>query len=280
MADAAAKTALFAALTDDARAIYWDALSRFLTLQIDKPEFDKLALASLPVEAIPLHNGLILALLRTALEAQSGAPEAEEEEVGAQPSAPAEERKPLVSGSGSVGQARDAAGGGGGGGGGGLGGGGSSGGSGGGLKLSFKIRRDDTGKESFSAAGDGQAHESGAAPGAGLGTEPPPVDLAEADQLNALHDRLLGLCCRHGVPRVQLEAVSFVQRAVKAHMRRLLVASAEFAPAAGEGGATRRTVGTRELNAALTQPTSSAWLPPNQRLASATRSAALGGRLL
>ena len=91
----------------------------------------------------------------------------------------------------------------------------------------------------------------------------PPVDLAEADQLNALHDRLLGLCCRHGVPRVQLEAVSFVQRAVKAHMRRLLVASAEFAPAAGEGGATRRTVGTRELNAALTQPTSSAWLPPN-----------------
>ncbi|EOD05850.1 hypothetical protein EMIHUDRAFT_450374 [Emiliania huxleyi CCMP1516] len=243
MADAAAKTALFAALADDARAIYWDALSRFLTLQIDKPEFDKLALASLPVEAIPLHNGLILALLRTALEAQSGAPEAEEEEVGAQPSAPAEERKPLVSGSGS-------------------------------------IRRDDTGKESFSAAGDGQAHESGAAPGAGLGAEPPPVDLAEADQLNALHDRLLGLCCRHGVPRVQLEAVSFVQRAVKAHMRRLLVASAEFAPAAGEGGATRRTVGTRELNAALTQPTSSAWLPPNQRLASATRSAALGGRLL
>ena len=31
-----------------------------------------------------------------------------------------------------------------------------------------------------------------------LGPEPPPVDLAEADQLNALHDRLLGLCCRHG----------------------------------------------------------------------------------
>ena len=115
----------------------------------------------------------------------------------------------------------------------------------------------------------------GAAPGEAI------VDPEEAAQLNALHDRMLLLCGEHGVPTVQPEAVSMMQRALKAHVRRLLVAGAQFSACAESGeGRGYRLVRIEDLSAALAQPTGPSWLPSCQRIASITRSNLMGGRLL
>jgi len=52
----AAKDALFARLEPAARETYWDALSRFLRFEIDKGEFERLALPALGADGVALHN--------------------------------------------------------------------------------------------------------------------------------------------------------------------------------------------------------------------------------
>ncbi len=54
-----AKTVLFGRLASDARETYWEALSRFLRFEINKAEFERLALPVLGAEAAQLHNGTL-----------------------------------------------------------------------------------------------------------------------------------------------------------------------------------------------------------------------------
>jgi hypothetical protein len=103
------------------------------------------------------------------------------------------------------------------------------------------------------------------------------VDPDEAAQLNALHDRMLLLSAELGVPLVQPEAVSMMQRALKAHVRRLLIASTHVG---GVGEAPPRPLRREDLNASLAHPRVASWLPSCQRVAAIAKSSAAGGRLL
>ena len=79
---AEAKAALFARLPEDARAAYWDALSRFVRFEITKPEFARACACLGP--CVELHNALIRALLQSAFG---------DEGSGSADSAPGHERR-------------------------------------------------------------------------------------------------------------------------------------------------------------------------------------------
>lgn len=144
-----------------------------------------------------------------------------------------------------------------------------------GLKLSFKIRRDEEGSLVAVAGGTNASCEI-----SHVANEI--IDPEEAAQLNALYDRMILLSEDYGMQYVQPEAVSMMQRALKAHVRRLLITGSQFAmvrDATEVGGATRRAVRIQDLNAAFAQPTSSLWLPSSQRIPPVTKASATGGRL-
>lgn len=103
------------------------------------------------------------------------------------------------------------------------------------------------------------------------------TDSEEAAQLNALHDRMLLLSAEHGIPLVQPEAVSLMQRALTAHVRRLLIASTHFE---GAGEAAFGPIRRKELNTSLAHPRVASWLPSCQRVAAITKNSSTGGRLL
>jgi len=141
----------------------------------------------------------------------------------------------------------------------------------GGLKLSLKIRRDEGGGLVAVEHGVDAAHGA---------IETPAVvstDSEEAAQLNALHDRMLLLSAEHGIPLVQPEAVSLMQRALTAHVRRLLIASTHFE---GAGEAAFGPIRRKELNTSLAHPRVASWLPSCQRVAAITKNSSTGGRLL
>ena len=70
MLAASAREKLHAQLAESARQDYWRALSAFLAFELDKAEFDRIALTALGPHVM-LHNDLILALLA---DAQQGEP--------------------------------------------------------------------------------------------------------------------------------------------------------------------------------------------------------------
>ena len=97
------------------------------------------------------------------------------------------------------------------------------------------------------------------------------VDPHEEAQLNALHERLIALAKQHGLQGVQPEAVSFMQRAVRAVSNRVLVAaSVARTDGAPPDEAEPRAVGMEDVQEALRHSTSSMpapWMtPPCQRV--------------
>jgi hypothetical protein len=68
-----------------------------------------------------------------------------------------------------------------------------------------------------------------------------------------------------------------MQRALKAHVRRLLIASTHFR---GDGEATFGPIRREELNASLAHPRAASWLPSYQRVSAITKNSSAGGRLM
>ena len=69
----AALGALHAQLDAAARETYWKALAKFMIFEIDKPSFDRVALAALGPH-VAMHNAIILALLQDAQNAEAEEP--------------------------------------------------------------------------------------------------------------------------------------------------------------------------------------------------------------
>lgn len=201
---AAAEAALFDALPADAHATYWDALARFIRFEITKPEFTQ-ACSCLVGPCVELHNAFIRALLTSALDDTSelDTPQqlmgprvslksvANQGFVKSEPVETKTDPMELPPSSEEPAAPPKAA----------L------------PKLALRIRRDASG---FSVVGgDEPSTEEVSVP-----------DEDAASQINALHDKCSELARLHGVTNVTPEAISFLHKALKINMYRLITAGA------------------------------------------------------
>lgn len=219
--------ALLQQLTPEARQAYWHALGRFLRFETSKAEFEESVTGALGSrERFALHNAFVCALLRAALGEDDavvvGPSVSTEEATSMQVDVPAAaataaaaagtdaaqrlHAPPPTGGAGVLQPTADptsegapgvaapstpsAAGG------------------GGGLKLSLKIKMGSDGN--LAAVSEPMAEMT--------------IDPAEEAQLNALHERLTETAKQCGVSRVAPEATAFMQRALVAHVHRLIAA--------------------------------------------------------
>lgn len=221
--------ALLQQLTPEARQAYWHALGRFLRFETSKAEFEQTVTGALGSrERFALHNAFVCALLRGALgvagedDAAVVAPSVRTEEAAPMqidapaaatcaaaasatdatqrlqappPTGDAGAPHPTTDQSAEGAPSTPAA---------------SAAGAGGGLKLSLKIKMGSDGN--LAAVSEPMAEMT--------------IDPAEEAQLNALHERLTETAKQCGVSRVAPEATSFMQRALVAHVHRLIAARA------------------------------------------------------
>ena len=233
---------LLDALPAASREKYWDALCRFLRFELDRPSFEEAAQAALG-PLVPRHNELIREILRGSLAAPAAELEAARVEAAAAaktdddaPSAamlldepPLAREATLRDAAPQPVAAAPAA-----------------------PKISLKIRRDESGGLTSAMV-----------------APPLTVDPLEEAQLNALHERLQKIAREHDVPHVQPEATSFMYRALRAHVHRLLAASSLGAHGAPRTAAEPADLRTQQLGAAVRQPVVATWmLPPCRRLGS------------
>lgn len=240
-ATASALAALHASIADEkARHAYWTAFAKFMRFELEKPDFDRVAVAALGPH-VAQHNAVIMALLKDAQNGQDpfaatselqifGVPEAQHAANGGGASSGASASAQGAAGAaGTSGQPAAA-----------------------GPKLMLKIGMGRGGMEASATRPELR------------------VDPQEEAQLNALHERLHLLARQHGLSGVQPEAVSFMQRAVKSVTNRLIVASSVAAtdgvpppPDAGE-----RSVAMEDVQEAIrnSHSTPAPWMaPPCQR---------------
>eukprot|EP00965_Chrysotila_dentata_P118405 3913943-Pleurochrysis_carterae.AAC.1 len=287
---ATAKAAVLASLpTDDSRTAYWEALSKFFRFEIDKCQFERLALSSLGTQ-VHLHNTFLRALLHSAFTGapvSSDAVDDADSEEASRPTVGSPAAHGGILSTASIGNAVHS--------------------SGDSTCAASKANGSDTAAvkvedadgvlidvvgSTCSTTAQAHAHQpTGSFPRVGAGPVGAPLDpqLAagqmEIAQVNALHDRLQEAVLIHGVNSIQPEAVSLVMRALRAHMHRLLAASSRRArdehslrrarsELGGETPSTFKkykhgeaTITTVELSATLKESAMSTnLLPPIQRI--------------
>ena len=252
----AVRRELHAQLTDEnARTTYLAALASFLRFETSKLEFDAVARSALGPH-IALHNQLILAMLH---DAQQGPPPAVEAAAPMDVESAFDGTSALSTLPGA--EARSTA-------------------------ASAAHAESEGGAASATSAGGaggvGRAEADAQDPPDGGGNlavsamRPDlTVDPAEEAALNSLHDRLIELARQHGLQAVQPEAVSYMQRAVRAVTNRLLVAAlharaghshSPAAPSTSGDAADVQTLSADDLHDAIRLPAPAPWMaPPSQR---------------
>lgn len=286
-ATSTALEALHAKLDEHAAETYWAALSRFLRFELEKPEFDRLALEAVGPH-VSLHNAVIFALLKDAQCGRDDAP-APMDVDAAHPFVAYHVFPPKANAADAAATHGHSS--------------GASGAGEGGLaagaqpsapKLMLKISRDGSAtaqrtdlivdaqeeaqvRELYSLSPRNPcvvAHPAGKSL---IGTFllvliALRLAFPLASQLNALHDRLIELAKQHGLQGVQPEAVSFMQRAVRVVSHRLLAAAALGGSAGApptEETEESRPITTGNIYDAIRLPAPAPWMaPPCQRAGS------------
>ncbi|KAL1529528.1 hypothetical protein AB1Y20_000473 [Prymnesium parvum] len=239
------KEALLQQLPEPERSTYWEAFSQYLRFELSHAEFDAAARTALG-PLVSSHNEFVWRMLQAASCTDAAAAE---EADGAMSYAPrpmfvnppkrlrselcAESAPPSAEPSAADGVCFSSQ---------------RGGEAAGGALLPLKITKDAAGIFTSSTA------------------VPAPLEVnpAEEAQLNSLQHRLCDLAKLHGIARVQPEAVSLMQMAVKAHVHRLIAGGVRVKrckPGVGAHAESKK-LGEAHLAAAMRHYTPATWMVP------------------